>query len=516
MKAIIYCRVSTKDQAEQGFSLVAQENDCKKFAYDNGYDVDKVFIERGESAKTTDRTQLQKLIKYAVKNKKYLSALIIWKYDRLARNLADQIELMKSFNSLGIRVLSVTENNEDSSVGQLMRNIIGSFAQYENDVKAERTVNGMKQAVEQGRWCWRAPIGYRMSRDAENKPLLVPSEDSRFIVEIFELFASGLYRQTEIVDILKKKGFKNLSKPLINKILRNPLYAGLIKVSWFPDYIKGLHKPLIFQEQFFKAYAILHGKKPSVTPKNRNNPDFPLRNFVRCPKCDQKLTAGWSTGRSGVKYPYYHCRTKGCSLNIRKENLERIFLDYLTCFQPNEEVITLFEEIVLDVWKTKQSEMIKTENRIERELKDLKERKDRIDDLVINGVFDEVTYRENSDELRDEMLAKQVELDDARVHFVDFEECLKYCKYVLSNLGKFWENADLDLRQRFQTLIFPEKLYYDSKTFRTTKIPYIIKHLQDKSPEELHLVSPELFSWNQILQDMKNIFELGQFMSIEA
>ncbi|MBN1573619.1 MAG: zinc ribbon domain-containing protein [Deltaproteobacteria bacterium] len=266
-----------------------------------------------------------------------------------------------------------------------------------------------------------------------------------------------------------------------------------MKVSWFPDYINGLHKPLISQEQFFKAYAILHGKKPTVTTKSRNNPDFPLRNFVRCPKCDQKLTAGWSTGRKGVKYPYYHCRTKGCSLNIRKEDFERKFLDYLTCFQPNEEVMNLFEEIVLDVWKTKQAEMIKTENRIERELKDLKERKNRIDDLVIDGVFDEGTYREKSDALRDEMLLKQVELDDSKIHFVDFEECLKYCKYVLSNLGSFWENADIDLRQRFQSLIFPEKLYYESKTFRTTKIPYIIKKLQDKSPEKLHLASPRGF-----------------------
>lgn len=79
MRAIIYCRVSTKEQAEKGYSLEAQETECRKFAINNSFEVDKVFVERGESAKTQDRTELQKLIKYAVENRKNLSSLIVWK-----------------------------------------------------------------------------------------------------------------------------------------------------------------------------------------------------------------------------------------------------------------------------------------------------------------------------------------------------------------------------------------------------------------------------------------------------
>ncbi|MBI4232109.1 recombinase family protein [Candidatus Peregrinibacteria bacterium] len=151
MKVSISCRVRTKEQAEKCYSLEAQESECRKFAFNNGYEVDRVFIERGESAKTQDRTELQKLIKYSVQNKKVLSALIVWKFDRFARNLSDQMELCKNFAQLGIRVLSATENNEDNSVGKLMRNIIGSFAQYENDIKSERTKQGMIEAIKQGR-----------------------------------------------------------------------------------------------------------------------------------------------------------------------------------------------------------------------------------------------------------------------------------------------------------------------------------------------------------------------------
>jgi len=138
---IIYCRVSTKEQAEKGYSLEAQRNDCIKFALNNEYEVDKVFIERGESAKTQDRTQLAKMIKHSVINKKKLSALIIWKYDRLARNLSDQTELVKHFGMLNIRVLSVTENNEDNPTDKLRRNIFSALTQYENDIKSKRTMN---------------------------------------------------------------------------------------------------------------------------------------------------------------------------------------------------------------------------------------------------------------------------------------------------------------------------------------------------------------------------------------
>jgi DNA invertase Pin-like site-specific DNA recombinase len=221
MNAIIYCRVSTKEQSEQGHSLEGQEKECRKFAQAEDYEVDKIFVERGESAKTTDRTQLQKMIKYAVENKEEITALIIWKYDRFARNLSDQTELVKAFSNCGIKVLSVTENNEENSIGKLMRNILGSFAQYENDVKSERTINGMKQAILQGRWCWRPHIGYKHERGLDGKPILVPSEDAPFIKEAFALFETGLYKQIDIVKELKKKGFLKLDEKHLNSVLRN-------------------------------------------------------------------------------------------------------------------------------------------------------------------------------------------------------------------------------------------------------------------------------------------------------
>lgn len=479
-KCIIYCRVSTKEQAEKGYSLEAQKKECVKFAFNNDYEVDKIFIERGESAKTQDRTQLAKMIKYSVLNKKILSALIIWKYDRLARNLSDQTELVKHFSILNIRVLSVTENNEDNSMGNLMRNIIGSFAQFENDVKSERTVSGMKQAVKEGRWCWPAPVGYSNAKDNTEKPILVQNEDSKFIEEAFLLAEKDIYKQTDIVNRLKKKGFKRINNSLLNRILRNPIYCSLIKTSWFPDLIKAQHQPIISQEVFNKVQAILDEKKPTITPKIRNNPDFPLRNFIHCEECGGKLTGSWSKGRN-KKYPYYHCRTKGCTLYIRKEVLEEEFYQCLKKLQPKKEIMDLFKVIVLDIWKKKKEESFKEVKRLEKEMQKLREKKERINELTIKGTFDNKTYKEESLKVNNEILVKQIELNEYKIDLDDSETCINFCKYFISNIAELWRGADLDLKQRFQKLIFPEKILYKKGRFRTTKTALIFKVFDGKS-----------------------------------
>ena len=479
-KCIIYCRVSTKEQAEKGYSLEAQQRECIKFSLNNDCEVDKIFIERGESAKTQDRTQLLKMVEYSVQNKKKLSAIIIWKYDRLARNLTDQTELVKNFSLLDIRVLSVTENNEDNSMGNLMRNIIGSFAQFENDVKSERTINGMKQAVQEGRWCWPAPKGYANSKDNSGKSIIIKNEDSKYIEEAFLLAEKGIYKQTEIVNLIKKKGFNKINNSLLNRVLRNPVYCGLIKAKWFPDLIQARHQPIVSQEVFYRVQAILDGKKPSITPKIHNNPDFPLRNFIHCEACEGKLTGSWSKGRS-KKYPYYHCRTKGCTLNVRKEILEEEFYNTLKELQPKKEMMDLFEVIILDVWKNKKEESFKEVKRLEKEMQELKVKKERINDLTIQGTFDNKTYQEEFQKVNNEILVKQIELNEYKIDLDDSQACINFCKYFISNIADLWREADLDLKQRFQKLIFPEKVLYKKGRFRTTKIALIFKVFDGKS-----------------------------------
>jgi site-specific DNA recombinase len=143
MNTVIYCRVATADQAQCGYSLTAQEKVCREYAKQKGYKVNKIFIDSGASGIDMNRIGLRKLITYTMKNKGKLSALIVANCDRLARNLCDLLELYKCFNSLNIKVLSATQNNDDNAVGRLMRNFNNCLVQYESDLKSERIKKGL-------------------------------------------------------------------------------------------------------------------------------------------------------------------------------------------------------------------------------------------------------------------------------------------------------------------------------------------------------------------------------------
>ena len=103
---------------------------------------------------------------------------------------------------------------------------------------------------------------------------------------------------------------------------------------------------------------------------------------------------------------------------------------------------------------------------------------------MTEGIFDDITYKQKSAEVINEITVKKVEPTEAGAELNDIEECLGYCKYFLANIADLLENADHNLKQRFQSLIFPDKIYYENGTFRTTATALIIKQLQCETSRE--------------------------------
>ncbi len=485
--AAIYCRVSTTEQAEQGYSLESQEKDCRRFSDSHDLIIKETFIERGESAKTQKRTQLQRLLKYASVNKKIIGAVIVWKIDRLTRNVSDFQQLHNYFTSLEIRLLSVTETNEDSPIGRFLRTLLSAQAQLDNEQKSERTKRNMLEAMQKGRWLWPAPTGYKYAKEPGQKSIIIPTQDSIYVTEAFALFQTGVYRQVDIVSHLQQKGF-NVTETLLNKILRNPLYTGLLKNKWIAEPIEGVHKPIVPRDVFLKVQFILTGKNPFKLQRHRERSDFPLKGLLLCHKCSKKLTAGWSRGRRGVKYGYYHCPTKGCSVNLRNDHLEDLFPDYLRSIQPKSEYLDLFEAILHDTWKTRQEAQLKEKRRLESEIQGLGEKIKTLDGLLSKGL-DLEDYKRNIDQIKNDIMAKRIALSDLKVDESDFSECVQYCKLFLANTAKLWEEGNLTQRQRFQNLIFPTGITFDGETIRTKETALIYAHFQAKTKAEYHLVA---------------------------
>ena len=137
--AVLYCRVSTKDQV-QNYSLSMQEKECRAYCEKHGVEVLEAFVEEGESAKTTDRPEFQKMLRYCQTHKKHVAWLVVYSFNRFARSTEDHLTTKAMLLRWGINLRSVTEPSDDSPMGRACEGFIAIMSQLDNDLKAERTI----------------------------------------------------------------------------------------------------------------------------------------------------------------------------------------------------------------------------------------------------------------------------------------------------------------------------------------------------------------------------------------
>src|SRR5260370_38618102 len=157
--AVIYIRVSTKEQTEN-LSLSTQLKACEEYCERQSFEVLARFREEGESAKTADRTELQKLLHFCRTNKGRAQFVVVFNLTRFAREKYDHFALRAHLKPLGISLRSATEPIDDTSTGKLMEGVLAAFAQFDNDVRSERTRGRMPAALELRRWTFLAPLGF--------------------------------------------------------------------------------------------------------------------------------------------------------------------------------------------------------------------------------------------------------------------------------------------------------------------------------------------------------------------
>ncbi len=493
--AVIYSRVSTKEQAIGGFSLQNQERECKRFAENSGFTVLKCFQNiEGESAKTTRRPALIDMLEYVAKNKGQIDAVIVWKYDRFSRNAGDGGMLLNNLGLLGIDVISATEPADMTAAGKFLKNILLSAAQFDNDVRSERTVGGMSQAVREGRWQWRAPIGYRYDMQIDGKKVIVPDARASYVKKAFALAATGSYTQIEICRMLRREGAK-ISAQMLNRMLRNYVYAGyILKKEWHPEPVKGIHEPLISLDMFQRVQRILLKNRPGYRPRIQNDPDFPLRNFVTCSCSGQRITGSRSTGRQKVRYAYYHCRQGKCGFgSVPQQELHRQFSELLRSIQPEPGTVDLFREIMRETWQEKHRDITQEKRRVQTEINGIEEYRDNALQLFIKGKITDQEYQKatGSIALRVEVLKE--ELASLRADGPNLQGALQYCCDKLTDIADTWMSGGIEVKQRFQSLIFPNGITHDGRSFETAQTAIIFKVLQEFSGEKSRMASPTGF-----------------------
>ena len=231
--AVIYCRVSTEEQVEN-LSLSTQEQRCIGYCSQKGWPILRIFREEGESAKTSQRTEFQEMLRFCNDQKNGVGFVVFNDLSRFSRTSEDSILIRAQLLSAGIFIRSVTETIDETSTGNFMTNVFAAVHQLDNDRKAERTKIGMLAAAAAGRWPFKAPLGYQNVIGARQGPNIVPDKNTAALVKkAFELFATGLQSKAEVLRVLTSDGLrtakgKPLSPQTFQKMMENPIYAGWV------------------------------------------------------------------------------------------------------------------------------------------------------------------------------------------------------------------------------------------------------------------------------------------------
>ena len=327
-RAVSYIRVSTREQAqrggsEEGFSLPAQREANKRKAQSMGALVVKEFADRGESARSANRPELQKMLAY-LKEDGGIDYVIVHKLDRLARNRADDVEINRAFEEAGVRLVSTSENIDQTPGGMLLHGIMSSIAEFYSRNLANEVIKGMGEKARNGGTLGKAPLGYvnvraRDENGREVRTVALDEERAPLLRLAFSEYATGNWTVRQLADHLTTLGLsipptpRRCAKPItttrLHKILRHPYYKGTISFQGV-EYA-GAHEPLVDEETWSQVQAMLDSHRYGERQRIHNH--F-LKSTVVCGQCGARLSVQNAKNSKGTVYPYFVCARR-CRLH---------------------------------------------------------------------------------------------------------------------------------------------------------------------------------------------------------
>lgn len=276
--AVLYVRVSTDEQASGPLNLVNQEKRCREYCKQQGWPVIEVFVDPGESARSVERPEFQRMLAYCRTHWRKVRYVVVQDLSRFARNNRDQAQTISELGRIGVLLRSTYESNiDETAAGKLAANIFGTFNQYFSDALSEKMRDRTRQSVSAGRFPWRAPIGYQ-NIGGKDGPNIQPDEKrAPLIRRAFELVAAGQHKQSEVLQIVTDEGLttaggRPLPKQTFQAVLRNPLYAGFVTLPSDPNFepVKGLHEPIVSQEMFDRGRRFLTAEGRALFLRKRS------------------------------------------------------------------------------------------------------------------------------------------------------------------------------------------------------------------------------------------------------
>ncbi|MEK5521091.1 recombinase family protein [Heyndrickxia sp. FSL W8-0423] len=392
----IYCRVSTEEQATEGYSISAQLQTLRQYTQLYGWKVAEEYVDEGISGKNIKgRPAMQRLVADVEKDK--FQAVLVWKISRLSRNMLDTLTLLDKFEDYGVKFISYSENFDTGTpIGRLVVQLMASIAEMERNTLSENVKLGMKQRALEGLWNGGVVFGYDHT---DKKKLVINHKEADVVKLIFTMYADGKGLRA-ISNHLNKAGYKTkrnryFSINGVAQILDNVIYIGKIRWLQFenwdtkrrrgknpnPILVDGQHEAIISDE----LWSIVHSRRKSKSFKQRqSNEPFLLSGLLRCPDCGQGMVPSITshTRKDGTKrkHRYYVCgdfHNKGSSA-CRANSIK--------AYDAEDSVINRIETILSKkkLYKTLHdinSNSVDSHSQLNKELENIEERLSEIESL---------------------------------------------------------------------------------------------------------------------------------------
>ena len=375
-KCGLYMRVSTEDQAREGFSFPEQKERLEAFCKFKGYEIIDYYQDAGISAKTGNYRPEFERLKEDIKSKK-INTIVSLKLDRITRSIYDWENLITFLDENDAYLdCANDEINTTTANGKMISRLLMSVSQNEIERTSERTKIGLAGAIKQGHIPHVAPLGYKH----ENKTLVIDYSTKDVVVKIFELYSEG-YSYQKISNLFNEEkvlGKDNWRDSTIQTILENEIYKGDFvhgKRTKTPTYYENVVEPIVSKELWEDCQV---QKKKNSRSYQRTLTYLYLQK-LKCPKCGRILGGKATTKKNGKPYFYYYCND--CKISFKENVINEYFNQFIGELVEYDSVVNQF---FLPMIKQKFDE---PKEKIEKEITKQDEKLERIRKAYINGAF---------------------------------------------------------------------------------------------------------------------------------
>ncbi len=481
LKAVIYSRVSTEEQANEGKSIEVQIDICRKWAEENKYSIVGVYPEPGKSATILKgREALQEAIAQCQDEK--IDAFLVMDTDRLARNPSDHFLIKNSLAKGGTKIIAVNQPMIDDSIeGNLIETIMAGVNAFQSQITGRKVKKSLEKKCQQGWLPGWAPLGYNnINKGSEEKPeriIEIDPERGPLITEFFRLYSTGNYSTDALVDILFDMGLrsrqgKRVYRSILYNVLKNVFYIGMIKFNG--QVYKGKHQPLTTPEIFENCQKVsrIHNQNACRRRKYR----WLLNGFVYCGHCNTRFYTSWNHKK---KKGYYHGSVRnGCNHYIGLDELEEKAANQLKEIQFSENfsqrVIDRAKELVKRSREARDEEIQTLRNRV----KALEAKRNALEDNLLDQTIDKDTFKRKHNEI--ELQIQNLENDIATIenHSGFDVDVVSDMLNLTKDVYATYQKANFEAKKHYLSIFFERIEVKDKEIAKVTYAPLFSRLLE--------------------------------------